>query len=112
MAIDFDAETSRLFTGCDDLIGDALTITPSGGSATSIRGQVNYGQAIADFGDTGAVIDDMSVDYDAALIAGKPGKGWRVALPRLAGRLFEPLAVRRDESGKRWVFGLKEVFDA
>lgn len=39
----------------------------------------------------------------------KPGKTTRIRTPRKPGALFEPINVASDETGRHWVFNLKEV---
>lgn len=112
-APDLESRTSALFSACDDLLGDTVTITPPGDEMESITLKVHaaHKDARIDFGISSATAQDAVIDIDASKVPGRPGKGWRVTLPRIAGKTFEPRDTERDESGLRWIFGLKEVHD-
>lgn len=58
---------------------------------------------------TAATVQDAMLDIDNAKVPGKPGRGWRLTLPRIPGRVFEPIDVERDDIGLRWEFALKDV---
>lgn len=109
MAVDFDALTSGLFDRVDALVGDAFTITPPAAAAIPCKGQVDYGEQRFDMGQSANVAQRIAVDVDSALLPGKPGTGWRVTFPPLPGRTFEPRDCEMDSSGKRWIFGVREI---
>lgn len=109
MTVDLESLTAGLFSACDTRLGDTLTITPPSAAAISAKADINYGDALNDFGDSSSVAQSIEIDIDASLLPSKPGIGWRVTLPRIAGKIFEPRNVRRDASGRRWLFGLKDT---
>jgi hypothetical protein len=113
MPVSLESMDAALFATCDQYLGDTITITPFGSSAISgIRANVAHRDRRADFGISAANVQDAMLDIDKALVPSKPGKGWRVALARIPGRLFEPIDVQRDDSGLRWEFALKDVTNA
>jgi hypothetical protein len=111
---DLESRTDMLFSMTDDLLGDTITVVPPSSAPTPItlKANVTHRDRRADFGVSAATVQDAMIDLDMSLVPGKPGIGWRVALPRIPGVLFEPRDTQRDDSGKRWEFGLKKVPNA
>lgn len=109
MPADLESLTQGLFDTCDERLGDSLTITPPAASAITPKANVDYGEKAGDFGGSAAIVQDIAIDIDMSILPGRPGAGWRITLPRISGKTFEPRDVRRDDSGLRWVFGVKEV---
>jgi hypothetical protein len=108
---DLESMTGDAFARIDEKLGNTMTVTPQGGSPVTFKGNVDFGEDVLDFGGPGAraVAQTMTADYAMTWVAGKPGKGWRVTFAAIAGRTFEPLNARADETGSRWVFELKEL---
>jgi hypothetical protein len=109
MPVDFEGLTDKLFGLCDQYLGDTVTITPPSGPAIVLKLNATHRDRRADFGLSSATVQDAMLDVDMHKLPGRPGKGWRVSLPRIPGRIFEPLDVERDDSGLRWEFALKGV---
>lgn len=109
MPADLESLTQGLFDTCDERLGDSITITPPAASAISPKANVDYGDQTADFGSSATIVQNITVDIDMSILPGRPAAGWRITLPRISGKTFEPRDVRRDESGFRWVFGVKEI---
>jgi hypothetical protein len=111
MAADLEALTAGLFQTCDERLGDTITITPPSPAAPlTFKANVDFGETRADFGSSAVNVQAMTVDIDRTHVPGKPDSNWRVASMRMPDRNFSPRDVQMDESGLRWVFGLKEVF--
>lgn len=109
MPIDLESLTSSLFTKCDEMLGDTITITPPSLAPITTKVHASHRDRRADFGLSAATVQDAMLDIDMAQVPGKPGAGWTVTLPLIPGKTFEPRDVQRDESGRRWEFGLKEL---
>ena len=109
MTVELEALTSTLFSTCDAMLGDTITITPPSAAAISLKANVSHRYRRADFGLSASTVQDAMLDVDKSLLPGKPGAGWTVALPLIAGKTFEPRDVQSDDSGRRWEFGLKEL---
>lgn len=109
MPVDLESLTSNLFSVCDDKLGDTITITPPSLAAITLKVNVSHRDRRADFGLSAATVQDAMLDIDMAQVPGKPGAGWTVTLPLIPGKTFEPRDVQRDDSGRRWEFGLKEL---
>ncbi|MDQ4421467.1 hypothetical protein OOT33_13650 [Sphingobium sp. DEHP117] len=109
MPVDLEALTSNLFSTCDAMLGDTITITPPSASPVTLKVHASHRDRRADFGMSAATVQDAMLDIDMAQVPGKPGSGWTVTLPLVPGKTFEPRDVQRDESGRRWEFGLKEL---
>ena len=110
MPVSLESLDAALFDTCDQYLGDTITITPQGGAALpGIKANVAHRDRRADFGISASTVQDAMLDIAMSAVPGKPGKGWRIALPRITGRIFEPIDVQRDDSGLRWEFALKDV---
>jgi hypothetical protein len=109
MPIDLESLTSSLFTKCDEMLGDTITITPPTLAPITTKVHAEHRDRRADFGLSAATVQDAMLDIDRAILPGKPGAGWRVSLPLIPGKVFEPKDVQLDNSGHRWEFGLKEI---
>ena len=109
MPVDLEFLTPNLFSTCDSMLGDTITITPPSASPITLKVHASHRDRRADFGLSAATVQDAMLDIDMAQVPGKPGAGWTVTLPLLPGKTFEPRDVQRDESGRRWEFGLKEL---
>lgn len=109
MPVDLEFLTPNLFSTCDSMLGDTITITPPSASPITLKVHASHRDRRADFGLSAATVQDAMLDIDRAILPGKPGAGWRVSLPLIPGKVFEPRDVQRDESGRRWEFGLKEL---
>ena len=109
MPVDLEFLTPNLFSTCDSMLGDTITITPPSASPITLKVHASHRDRRADFGLSAATVHDAMLDIDMAQVPGKPGAGWTVTLPLIPGKTFEPRDVQRDESGRRWEFGLKEL---
>lgn len=109
MPIDLESLTPALFNKCDTLLGDTITITPPSAGPITIKVNASYKDDRLDFGASSSTAQDILIDIDMALVPSKPGAGWRVTLPLIPGKIFEPRNVNRDTSGLRWELGLKEI---
>jgi hypothetical protein len=109
MPVDLEFLTPNLFSTCDSMLGDTITITPPSASPITLKVHASHRDRRADFGLSAATVQDAMLDIDMAQVPGKPGAGWTVTLPLIPGKTFEPRDVQRDESGRRWEFGLKEL---
>jgi hypothetical protein len=109
---DLEAYTPLLFETCDTVLGDTITITSPSNAVVTVKVHATHRDRRVDFGISAANVQDAMIDIDMAAIVGKPGTGWRVTLPRIPGKIFEPRDVQRDDSGLRWEFGLKQVPNA
>lgn len=109
MPVDLEFLTPNLFSTCDSMLGDTITITPPSASPITLKVHASHRDRRADFGLSAATVQDAMLDIDMAQVPGKPGAGWTVTLPLIPGKTFEPRDVQRDESGHRWEFGLKEL---
>jgi hypothetical protein len=109
MPASLESLTSSLFSKCDEMLGDTITITPPAQPPVSLKAHAVHRDRRADFGLSAATVQDAMMDVDASLLPGKPGTGWTVTLPLVPGKIFEPRDVQRDDSGRRWEFGLKEL---
>lgn len=109
MHVDLEFLTPNLFSTCDSMLGDTITITPPSASPITLKVHASHRDRRADFGLSAATVQDAMLDIDRAILPGKPGAGWRVSLPLIPGKVFEPKDVQLDNSGHRWEFGLKEL---
>ncbi|PZU59827.1 MAG: hypothetical protein DI547_04950 [Sphingobium sp.] len=109
---DLESRTQALFSVADDWLGDSIVITPPSGDPITVKAHVSHRDTRLDFGASAATVQDALLDIDMALVPGKPDATWRIALPRIAGKTFQPRGVERDISGFRWEFGIKEVVGA
>ena len=109
MPVDLESLTSNLFSTCDSMLGDTITITPPSASPITLKVHASHRDRRADFGLSAATVQDAMLDIDMAQVPGKPGAGWTVTLPLIPGKTFEPRDVQRNDSGRRWEFGLKEL---
>ncbi len=109
MPFDLESLTAGLFAQCDEYLGDTIGLTVPGSAAIAIRAHVSHAEERVDYGASAAVTQDIGIDLDRALVPGKPAADWRITLPRIPAKVFAPRDVRLDESGYRWVFGLKDA---
>lgn len=110
MPTSLEALTPGLFSACDERLGDTITMTPpSPATPVTFPANVDFGETRTDFGGSAINVQAMTVDIDRARVPGKPAASWRLSSTMLPDRVFNPIDVRLDESGLRWVFGLKEV---
>lgn len=105
---DLESMTPAVFSTIDQRLGDTITVTPAGKAPLSFKANVNHRDKTRLLDFSSATAQDILIDIDKALVSGKPNAAWRIALPRLPGRIFSPKDVNTDESGFRWEFGLKE----
>lgn len=109
MPVDLESLTSNLFTKCDAYLGDTIAITPPSAAPITFKANASHRDRRADFGLSAGTVQDAVLDIDMSMVPGKPGVGWTVTLPLVPGKTFEPRDVQRDDSGRRWEFGLKEL---
>lgn len=109
MPVDLEFLTPNLFSTCDSMLGDTITITPPSAAPITLKANASHRDRRADFGLSAGTVQDAVLDIDMALIPGEPGSNWTVTLPLIPGKTFVPRDVQRDNSGRRWEFGLKEL---
>lgn len=111
MPTEIEALTQVLFDACDECLGDTITITPPAGAAITCAANVAYGEEAVTRGISAAIVQQIEIDVARWLVPGEPGPGWRVALPKLPGMIFEPIGTIDDPrgAGLRWWFRLKRV---
>lgn len=98
-----------LATSSADILGDGLSYTPAGGTATPMRGYVDFGEQQQDM-QTGKVIaQDITVELPIALCPVRPTAACRLAINILVDMIFRPVNVERSDDGRHWVFNLERV---
>lgn len=106
---DLESLTPALFSRCDNMLGDTITITPPSAAPITIKVHATMGDRRQDFGLSAANVQDAMIDVDMAVLPGKPDGTWRVTFARISGRTYAPKDVQRDLSGFRWEFGVKDI---
>jgi hypothetical protein len=96
-------------TECRDVLGHAIYYTPVGGARRTVYVQANYEDGEAKGGFSAAVEQKIEIMVIKTDVTAMPGRGVRITLPRVPGKLFEPVDVQNDESGYHWLFSLKAV---
>ena len=109
---DLESLTPALFHTADAVLGDTVTITPPSAAAVTIKVHAMIGDQRQDFGLSASNVQDASIDVDMSLLTGKPDGTWRITFARIAGHIYAPRDVKRDASGLRWEFGVKEIKSA
>lgn len=105
---DLESLTPGLFSAIDARLGDTITVTVPGRAPNTFKANVNHRDRTVPLDFATVTAQDILIDLDKALFDAKPISTWRIALPRLPGKLFSPREVNTDDSGYRWEFGLKE----
>ena len=103
------ALTDRVFSTCDRMLGDTMTIVPPSGPPVTLKGHGEFRDKRKDFGMSAATVQDMQFDIDKAAVSGKPDATWLVTFPKIPGKSYHPIDVRTDDSGHRWEFNVKTV---
>ncbi|EQA97281.1 hypothetical protein [Sphingobium sp. HDIP04] len=107
-APDLESLTPGLFSAVDAMLGDTISVVPPNGAPMTIKAHVSHRDKTRVLDFSAATAQDILIDLGKELVPGKPIATWRIALPRLPGRVFSPKEVNTDDSGFRWEFGLRE----
>jgi len=97
-----------LFSKSDELLGDTITVVPPSSAPITLKVHASHRDKTRMLDFSSATAQDILIDLDKASVPGKPISTWRIALPRIPGKVFSPKEVNTDDSGFRWEFGLKE----
>ena len=90
-------------------LGDAISYTPSGSSALSIRAHVDYEDGEIAVGGAEAIQPDISVEILKSDLPSRPVSADRITLSKVPGKTFRPVNVSTDKSGTHWLADLREV---
>lgn len=94
------------------LLGDSISYTPAGGTATPLKAFVDYSEQARDFGWSASTVQEMMFEIRIVDAPVRPDHAVRIALPKLPGAVWQPRDVRLSSSGTMWRFGLKQVPNA
>lgn len=94
---------------CSDILGDTIGYSQNGGETVTLKAFANHRDGERTFDSAKVIEQDMSIQILASLLPSKPTAADRVTLPKIAGQMFKPIAIRRDDSGNYWEFELKAV---
>jgi hypothetical protein len=93
-----------------DVLGDRIVYRPAGAPLyASLSAIVDYRDGQVPFGGGEVVAQDIKVNVLIVDTPTRPSKDVRLQLPKIAGRTFRPINVRRDEPGTGWEFELQDV---
>lgn len=104
-----DLEGSFLDEPCMNILGDTIQFKPSGGAYASLKAYVDYRDMAKGFESGQAIVQDMTAQILISSVGARPTGSDRITLPKISGKYFKPVNVRRDESGTHWEFELEEV---
>lgn len=107
-----DELDDRMNATASAILGSPITYTVFGEAAQTLRAHVTYPDAEVDFNSASAILQDITVEIDKAILPVKPKRDHTVELPKVPGRVWNPYGVLSSRSGDQWVFRLKEVRDA
>lgn len=94
---------------CITVLGDTITYRPAGGAALSLKAYVNH-EDVARSLDVGQAIEQqMTCEVLRSDVPARPGSAVRISLPKIPGKLFQPVNVTLSPGGTHWAFDLKAV---
>lgn len=89
-------------------LGHTIKVTMAG-RVYEVLAHGNYDDGtINALGSTGQK-QDIEIMVLKADLPARPSKTTRIRAPRKPGQIFEPVNVASDETGRHWLFNLKEV---
>lgn len=106
---DFDAATSAAISACDARIEDAIGYQLAGGAFATIKGTVDYGDALRDVEGVRVIDNAITVTVSKAQLPAKPTDRDRVTLPLTPGVTFKPVNAITIRSGTDWQFEVKRA---
>lgn len=93
-----------------DLLGDTIRYRPANAPVFgTLSADVIYVDGEMPFDGGQVIAQDITVSVLMVDVPAKPGKAVRLQLPKIAGRTFRPINVRRDKMGTSWEFELKDA---
>lgn len=107
-----DEIDDRMNASVSAILGSSITYTVFGEAPQTIRAHVMYPDDEVGFDSGSAIMQDITVEIDMAILPGKPKKEDLIELAKRPGKVWRPHGVTRHRSGDAWVFRLKEVRDA
>ncbi|MGQ2942924.1 MAG: hypothetical protein ACT6Q7_02865 [Blastomonas fulva] len=106
-----DELEDRMNTTVSAILGSPISYTVFGQSAQTVQAHVTYPDDEVGFDAGSAMLQDITVEIDMAILPARPRDKDRIALPKRPGKVWKPVNVTRHRSGDQWVFRLKEVRD-
>jgi hypothetical protein len=94
---------------CMDANSHDIYYTPVGGSRRTLCVQGNYEDGVVTAGFSAAVEQKIELMVMKTDVPARPSKGVRITLPRVPGKMYEPVDVQDDATGYHWLFNLKAV---
>jgi hypothetical protein len=94
---------------CRDALAHPIEYKPVNRPWKTLYVQGNYEDGNISTGFSAAIeqqIELMAVKTD---LATRPASGDRLRLPRVPGKLFQPVNVQNDDTGDHWLFNVKQV---
>lgn len=107
-----DELDDRMNATASAILGSPISYTVFGESAETVQAHVIYPDEQVDFDSASAIVQDITVEIDIAILPDRPRDKDRIELPKLSGKVWRPHSVMRSRSGDQWVFRLKEVRNA
>jgi hypothetical protein len=107
-----DEIDDRMNASVSAILGSSITYTVFGEAQQTIRAHVMYPDDEVGFDSGSAIMQDITVEIDMAILPDKPKKADLIVVPKRPGKVWHPHGVTRHRSGDQWVFRLKEVRDA
>lgn len=101
----FSDEMDKLHVAADELIADDIIYTRSGETPVTLKGDAEFGERIAEFFATSAVVPDAMVEMNAADFTVAIARTDLFTLPDAND--YNPVKWYLDEDGKRFTIGLK-----
>lgn len=107
-----DELEDQMNASVSSILGSPISYTVFGEAAQTVQAHVLYPDDQVDFDSGSAMVQDITVEIDIAILPARPREKDRIELPKRPGKVWKPHGVGRHRSGDQWVFRLKEVRDA
>lgn len=107
-----DELEDRMNATASAILGSPISYTVFGETAQTVQAHVTYPDEQVDFDNGSAMMQDITVEIDIAILPDRPRDKDRLELPKRPGKVWKPHGVTRHRSGDQWVFRLKEVRNA